>query len=311
MGRQLDLFDGISYTYNEDGIRTSKTSNGVTTKYYLNGTNIIEQTDGTNTLHFYYDSSNELIGFNYAENDYFYVKNKQDDITDITDSNGEVVASYQYDHWGKILSVNGDETIGNLNPFRYRGYYYDNDIQMYYLQSRYYDPEVGRFINCDDVNYIGLTESEVSYNPFAYCENDPVNTLDEDGNLSWRLKIAIVAGLAYGIYNTGFWYGVNLKAKRTWVILGYRFAKGFVRGFSGVYFFGKNKTTLAAIAVGLISVIDGMFEGNVKSPSTALSKFINGYTATTSVAVGQKLFKRIGNKKIKDAFSKVWEIIFG
>ena len=185
MGRQLASFDGIAYTYNETGIRTSKTSNGATTRFYLNGTDIIEQTDGTTTLYFYYDSGNELIGFNYADNDYIYVKNQQGDITDITNSSGEVVASYTYDPWGKITSISGTNLeIANLNPFRYRSYYYDSDIQMYYLQSRYYDPEVCRFINCDDVNYIGITESEVSYNPFAYCENEPVNSNDIYGYAS-------------------------------------------------------------------------------------------------------------------------------
>ncbi len=100
----------------------------------------------------------------------------------VADENGNIVASYTYDPWGSVLSVTGSDTaIGNLNPFRYRSYYYDSNIQMYYLQSRYYDPEVGRFINCDDVNYIGLTESSVSYNPFAYCENNPINESDPSG----------------------------------------------------------------------------------------------------------------------------------
>ena len=172
-----------SYTYNEEGIRTSKTVNGVKTTYYLDGTNIIEQRTGDTVLHFHYDSNDEIIGFTYGENDYFYVKNSMGDITGITDINGNLVASYTYDAWGKVL----DEeltAIGELNPFRYRGYYYDSDIQMYYLQSRYYDPEVGRFINSDDVNFIGATGSEISYNPFAYCENNPVNDSDPSGTIS-------------------------------------------------------------------------------------------------------------------------------
>ena len=182
MGRQLASFDGITYTYNENGIRTSKTVNNVTTTYYLDGTNIIEQITGNAVFHFYYDSGNELIGFNYADNDYIYVKNQQGDVTDITNSGGQVVASYTYDPWGKITSISGSNLeIANLNPFRYRSYYYDTETGFYYLQSRYYDPEVCRFINCDDVNYIGLTESEASYNPFAYCENEPVNSNDPVG----------------------------------------------------------------------------------------------------------------------------------
>ena len=182
MGRQLATFGDISYTYNEEGIRTSKTSNGVTTKFLLDGYNVIEQSDGTTTLHFFYDSNGEVIGFRYDGNDYFYVKNARSDIIAITDSNKNIVAEYRYDPWGDILSTSGDTVIGSLNPFRYRSYYYDVETGFYYLQSRYYDPEVGRFINCDDVNYIGVTESAISYNPFAYCENEPINRKDSTGN---------------------------------------------------------------------------------------------------------------------------------
>ncbi|MDO4364418.1 MAG: RHS repeat-associated core domain-containing protein, partial [Clostridia bacterium] len=198
MGRQLATFGNNTYTYNEDGIRTSKTVNNVTTTYYLNGTNIIEQIAGNTVLHFYYDSNDEVIGFEYNSDNYYYVKNAMGDILGIADSAGNLIASYTYDPWGKVLSVTGsDIAIGNLNPFRYRGYYYDAETGLYYLQSRYYDPEVGRFINCDDVNYIGTTGSEISYNPFAYCENNPVNMFDHFGNLS------------YGIFKAGCrWDGI-------------------------------------------------------------------------------------------------------
>lgn len=202
MGRQLASFGDISYTYNEDGIRTSKTSNGITTKFYLNGTNIIEQTDGTTTLYFFYDSNGEVIGFRYDGNDYFYVKNVMGDIIAITDSNKNIVAEYLYDPWGKVLDEENLTAIGNLNPFRYRSYYYDSDIEMYYLQSRYYDLEIGRFISCDDVNYIGVTESEVSYNPFTYCGNNPMNYSDPSGyavNVSGYVNIWYIQKYFIGI----------------------------------------------------------------------------------------------------------------
>ena len=106
---------------------------------------------------------------------------------------GAVEASYTYDAWGKVISATG--ALANLNPFRYRGYYYDGETGLYYLQSRYYDPETGRFINADDVDYIGADGSLLSYNLFAYCKNNPVNRFDAEGNLSlpnW-LKIAVGA----------------------------------------------------------------------------------------------------------------------
>ena len=180
-GRQLASFGSNTYTYNEEGIRTSKTVNGVKTTFLLDGYNVIEQTDGTTTLHFFYDSNGEVIGLRHNGNDYFYVKNAMSDIIAITDSNKNIVAEYRYDPWGKVLCEDDLTAIGELNPFRYRSYYYDSDIRMYYLQSRYYDPDIGRFINSDDVNFVGLAGTVNSYNAFAYCENNPVNGWDPTG----------------------------------------------------------------------------------------------------------------------------------
>ncbi len=196
MGRQLASYGSNSYTYNEEGIRTSKTVGGVKTSYYLDGTNIIYQTNGTDSLYFFYDRNSELVGFKHSGNNYYYVKNLQGDITDIADSNGNIIASYTYDPWGKVLSVTGTNiAIGNLNPFRYRSYYYDIDSSLYYLQSRYYDPDIGRFINCDDINYIGIRDTVVSFNPFVYCENDPVNYIDPTGTFSILAIITTFAAI--------------------------------------------------------------------------------------------------------------------
>ena len=142
------------------------------------------------------------------------------DILGIADSAGNLIASYAYDPWGKVLSITGsDIAIGNLNPFRYRGYYYDAETGLYYLQSRYYDPEVGRFINCDDVNYIGTTGSEISYNPFAYCKNDPVNNYDPNGY--GPVLIATLIGLAIGgIGGAVASYICKGKVKITWIVGG-------------------------------------------------------------------------------------------
>ena len=200
-GRQLARYDDIVYTYNENGIRVSKTSNGVKTKYYTddNG-NIVWQSNGTDNLLFYYDRNEEVIGFKYNGSNYFYVKNQQGDITDITDSDGNVIASYTYDPWGKITSVSGSNLeLANLNPFRYRSYYYDSETNLYYLQSRYYDPTVCRFINCDNVNYIGTNDTDISYNPFAYCENEPVN--HEDPNGTWIETVLDAASVGWSLYD--------------------------------------------------------------------------------------------------------------
>ena len=118
---------------------------------------------------------------------YYYIKNLQGDIVKIINQSGMEVANYVYDAWGNIKSISGNTTLKDLNPFRYRGYVYDEESSLYYLQSRYYDPFTGRFINADDTDYIGFTETVLSGNIFAYCENNPVNGNDYSGN--WFHKL--------------------------------------------------------------------------------------------------------------------------
>ena len=154
-GRQLAGItkgtDSIAYTYNADGLRTSKTINGTTTEYtYIDGRLIGEKT-GNNTIVYLYDENGSKYGFTYNGVSYYYELNLQGDVVGIYDSTGTTVVTYAYDVWGKVLSVTGTlaSTIGQINPIRYRGYYYDNETGFYFLQSRYYDPETGRFLNAD------------------------------------------------------------------------------------------------------------------------------------------------------------------
>ena len=128
----------------------------------------------------------ELLECEYRHNDeqYYYAKNLQKDIIGILDSDGNCVVEYVYNPWGDITSITGSmkDTLGNLNPFRYRSYYYDNETGFYYLQSRYYDPTVCRFINADDLSYLGEDGNSLSYNLFAYCGNNPVKNYDPSGH---------------------------------------------------------------------------------------------------------------------------------
>ena len=170
-----------SYNYNADGFRVSKTVKGVTAQFVLDDSgNILKQTSGSNTLLFLYDDNGGRVGLQYNGANYLYVYNAQGDVIAIVDSNHNVVVSYTYDEWGNKVSVTGTmaSTLGTLNPFRYRGYCYDEETGWYYLQSRYYDPVVGRFISADSqINY-----SVLGANLFAYCENNPVNMVDPIGN---------------------------------------------------------------------------------------------------------------------------------
>ena len=131
---------------------------------------------------FFYNVDGSLYGFKLNGTEYYYIRNGQNDITGILDTSGSEVVSYSYDTWGKLLGITGSlaDTVGVMNPYRYRGYRYDTETGLYYLNSRYYDPEVGRFVNADSQydEAVGV----LGYNLFAYCANNPINSLDPTGN---------------------------------------------------------------------------------------------------------------------------------
>ena len=195
-GRHLEsITDGentYSYTYDENGIRTSKTVNGVTTYFNTRDGVILSQTDGTNTIFFQYDTNGNPLGFMYNGARYLYMTNQMGDVVAIADKNGDFVAVYRYDAWGNVEAIETvDENneysleVANANPLRYRGYYYDNETGYYYLQSRYYDPSICRFINAD-VPQISSAGKDYSAgtNLFAYCKNNPINDIDPSGAFS-------------------------------------------------------------------------------------------------------------------------------
>lgn len=171
----------VQMSYDSNGMRTQKSVDGVKTNYYYDSDkNLIALVKGNDTLLFYYDSDGSATSFSYNGTMYFYVKNLQGDVIRIIDLAGTEVASYVYDAWGNIKDTNGEPTIREINPIRYRGYVYDTETGLYYLQSRYYDPFAGRFLNAD-AYCDTMSGSPLSTNMFAYCENDSINYADYDG----------------------------------------------------------------------------------------------------------------------------------
>jgi len=210
----------INFKYNSDGIRTYKyfIDNDemylYQHDYMLEGSTIVGEKvnyfsyyngSWTKYKYYYYDENGSPIGMNYEGKDYYFQKNILGDIEAIYQGSTKVV-QYVYDAWGNVLSVTGTlaSTIGQENPFRYRGYYYDTETGLYYLQSRYYDPQVGRFINADDALFIDATGTLLGCNLYAYCENNCVNNVDYTGY--WWFSISI--GIA----------GVILDALITWAL---------------------------------------------------------------------------------------------
>ena len=214
LGRQLqgisDEYNNISYSYDMDGRRVGKSVTGedysANYTYYYNGDILagfdmtLDEGEGplSYRMIFMYDESGEPFGFNCNGEDYYYVRNAQNDIYLIVDSNGYAQVYYQYDSWGRIIGgVDAtDNGIGRINPLLYRGYYFDFETGFYYLKSRYYNPEFHRFINADG-QISGVGGDIKGYNLFAYCFNNPVNMSDPTGNWpSWGQVFAAVATVA-------------------------------------------------------------------------------------------------------------------
>ena len=187
-GRQLQKMQksGVTaeFVYNADGLRVQKTVNGVATKYTLHGKNVVHMTSGSDELHFFYDAQNRPAVVVYNGTAYAYVKSLQGDIVAILDESGNAVVSYGYDAWGAPLWCTGElaETLGKVQPFRYRGYVFDEETGLYYLRSRYYNPGWGRFVNADNM----IAE----LNLFTYCKDSPILLYDPNGK--WSLNKTVI-----------------------------------------------------------------------------------------------------------------------
>ncbi len=197
-GRQLKSYtknnSTVNYTYDSNGMRLSKDVNGVKRNYlYNNGLLMQEIVDNTRILDYSYDSAGNPVSVAYRTSlsatpiYYYYAVNSRGDVVGIYTASGSLLVVYEYDAWGNILSVknaNGvnianPNSIANIQSLRYRGYCYDTDSGLYYLQSRYYDPVTHRFINADGLVSTGT--GILGYNMFSYCENNPVNCCDPTG----------------------------------------------------------------------------------------------------------------------------------
>lgn len=250
----------ISYGYDMDGVRDEKTVNGIKHEYVTQGGNVVYETWGNNKLEFIYGSSGEPYSVIYNGTTYYYVTNLQGDVVRLVNSSGTTVASYTYNGWGEVLSVdsNSSDNIANINPIRYRGYYYDNETGWYYLQSRYYDPQVKRFVSADDATLPLDDEGDLkNKNLYRYCHNNPVNFADSEGNIAvWLVEEtigAVVSVAAEAI--TRFASGDQIVVKDL-LICG---ATGFVGGvFSGPT--GVEKAVRLAVGIGsqTPSIIEGV-----------------------------------------------------
>ena len=228
-------------------MRSSKTVNGVTTTFSYNGSLLMAQVQGSGTSQvkqlFSYDANGDVVSVNYNGTEYFYLRNGQNDIVGLMDGSGNRVVEYTYDAWGKLISITGTlaTSLGADNPFRYRGYYYDTETGLYYLMTRYYDPEVCRFISADV--YMTTGQGVLGGNMWAYCGNNPVCRYDDGGEF-WHLVIGAAVGAAISFASS---IVTDLVAgdEIDWKAAGISAASGAASGF------------LAATGVGLAGQVAG------------------------------------------------------
>ena len=225
-------YDGTAFTYDGLGRRLSK---GNITYTYDGNNRIIKQSNG---IEFIYDNSG-VAGIIYSNETYLYRKDGQGNIVALIDRDGKVVVEYKYDAWGNhaVLDANGADIndashIGNMNPYRYRSYYYDTETGLYYLKSRYYDPETGRFITIDDISYLD-PETINGLNLYAYCGNNPVMRVDENGNAWWDWLIGgliVIELIAGAVALTVFTGGAAFAALTPLAAVGIKLATAIVTG---------------------------------------------------------------------------------
>ena len=252
-GRQLRSFDGIQYAYNANGIRTSKTVDDVRHSYTLDGTKVLRETWGSNTLIPVYDNEDTVCGIVYNNEPYYYQKNLQGDVIAIVDKDAQVVVKYSYDAWGvcTVVQDSSECNIAAVNPYRYRVYYYDAETGLYYIQSRYYNPVTGKFLNADEERMLLRNNDCVYLSLFSYCLNCPVNYIDVGGKIA--ITISLSAAAAASLLK------LLISLLFLWVATAILLDPGFQRALSDA---------ISALGTGIKSLSDAV----VKAVDEALDK---------------------------------------
>ena len=235
-GRLLASYKTGSYAYDANGIRIKKVVGPTTTHYIVNGETILAEYNGTAYKKYFYDESG-IAGMIYEGATYYFMKNLQGDVVGVYNSTGTLLGEYVYDAWGRLLnSVTND--VLKANPFRYRGYYYDSETALYYLNSRYYDPEAGRFLNMDGLSYLEPMAFN-GLNLYAYCGNNPVMYSDPSGNsavligLLIGLAVGVALGVGYAAY-TDYQDDNSINGSIGWqAYVGYGLVGGFIGSVLG------------------------------------------------------------------------------
>jgi RHS repeat-associated protein len=245
------------------------------------------------------------------DTEYFYIRNGQGDITGLIDTAGTQVVSYIYDSWGKLISIDGSlkDTVGLKNPYRYRGYRYDTETGLYYLQSRYYNPEMGRYINADDVEFLGATGTLLSYNLFGYCDNNPVNKVDYNGNEPITLTILGICFLVTALITL---FTINLATNPEFLRSWNRMCTAIATGISSCL------GTIGSLTRGTVSWASSQAKSIAKSIGDSFAqtktrpKYRNNYElhhlvakAAPNASYAAKILREVLPREVEDSANKL------
>ena len=209
----IQIGEHIKYSYNTEGIRTKKETEEGTTEYSLIGSKIMKMekvtSSGKITMYFTYDQRDELQSVTESNKEYYYIKDITGNIIKIKDEEGNSIVEYKYDAYGKVeKTIIENNNVSKYNPFIYKGYYYDEETELYYCNTRYYSPEIGRWISIDDVDYLD-PESVSGLNLYCYCMNDPINYADPSGH-SVILALCLFAVSSLAMWGVSELFGAQI-----------------------------------------------------------------------------------------------------
>ena len=314
------------YTYDSDGMRITKTTaEGPTTYHVMNGVCYGETRSNGQNLQYVFDENGRVIGFRMQFDTgsirFYFVFNAQGDVVQLLDSWGNVQANYSYDTWGRCTATdsNGNalssDSIGMINPFRYRGYYYDNETGLYYLQSRYYDPVVGRFLNAD--SQLNPQQGSIGCNMFAYCGNNPVSKEDPTGHAFMFVTAAIgavVGAVAGGII-------AAKEGKNVWAGIGIGAAAGGLIGLgagaaASAVLAGSITASTATVMSGGAALVSTIGSGGLGAGATFLANNLSqtfgnggGQVVAQTAQAGKNVYYQVTSSQSAQIIAETGKII--
>ena len=315
-GRRLVrwLYGGgyCDYVYNDQGLRIKKTDyRGVTWNYIYDGNKLIREKSINNTLDFLYDEYDNLYGFIKDNSEkYLYIRDQLQNIIGITDINGKIVVKYSYDAWGALKNIEDTSSsgIGKLNPFRFKGYYYDNESSMYYCKTRYYVPQWGRWLSPDSIEYLN-PESINKLNLYTYANNNPVIYYDPDGHMALLCALLILGAIGM-VANVGsqaltdLAYRNEFKWENYLVAAGAGFLGGMCYAIPGVGSIVSAAVTSGLTTAGQMIVSGEYYDGWDYLIMAGGSAILSGLTAWEFGKISNNLSFFKDSNFILDNFSK-------